>query len=330
MQTLQLDVVVSRGAVIESRHRVHAAVWDATAGLIAEARNPFIVSPWRSCAKPFQIMPFLETGGFDELVWGDDELALACASHGGEPEHLDIAGRMLSSIGLEEGDLACGPHDPMSKRGVKLMREAGMSATRLHNNCSGKHAAMLGRAHVSGWPINGYERDGHQVQTAALDAVAKWTGVPQEKIERGIDGCGVVVFSLPLAHMARAYALLGVTATRGDEISARIARAIRTRPILFGGTDRFDSLVVEESAGRVVTKVGAEGVHSIAILERGLGVAVKVEDGATRAQYAAVLRVLQLLDALPDPLPPRLQEFARGRVRNTRGEVVGEVRPIDC
>jgi L-asparaginase II len=330
MQTLQLDVVVSRGSVIESRHRVHAAVWDATGGLSGAARDPFTVTPWRSCAKPFQVMPFLETGGFDELVWGDDELALACASHGGEPEHLDIAGRMLSAIGLEEGDLACGPHEPMSRRGVRLMREAGTSPTRLHNNCSGKHAAMLGRAHVSGWPITGYEREGHGVQQSALESVARWTGVPADRIERGIDGCGVVVFSLPLAHMARAYAMLAATATRGDEISARIARAIRTRPLLFGGADRFDSLVVEESAGRVITKVGAEGVHSIAVLDRGTGVAVKVEDGATRAQYPAVLRVLQLLDALPDPLPPRLQEFARVKVKNTRGEVVGEVRPIDC
>ncbi len=326
MHNYQVDVIVTRGTVTECRHRVHAAVWDASAGLVGSARDPFKVSPWRSCAKPFQVIPFLETGGFDELVWGDDELALACASHGGEPEHVALAESMLRSIELEEGDLACGPHDPLSRRGSRLVRDSGRPPTRLHNNCSGKHAAMLARTKLSGWQTRGYEQDGHPVQQAALDCVAKWSGVPSDSIERGVDGCGVVVFGLPLANMARAYAMLGAAARRGDENPARIARAVRTRPIIFGGTDRFDSLVIEETGGRVIPKVGAEGVHTVALIEQGLGFAVKVEDGASRAQYPAVLRLLQLLDALPDPLPERLQEYASSRVRNTRGELVGHVR----
>jgi len=329
MQSYHLDVVVTRGAGVESRHRVHAAVWDVSSGLVASARDPFLVTAWRSCAKPFQVLPFLETGGFDELVWGDDELALACASHGGEPEHVAIAQHMLESIGLEEGDLACGPHEPLSRRGAKIVRDAGHAPTRLHNNCSGKHAAMLARSHVSGWSTHGYERDGHPVQLAALESVARWSGVPADKVERAVDGCGVVVFGLPLAHMARAYAMLAASATRGDELPARIARAIRTRPLMFGGTDRFDSVLVEETAGRVIAKIGAEGVHSAAVLERGLGVVVKVEDGSSRAQFPALLRLLQMHGALTDPLPARLQDFARTRVRNTRGEVVGEVKVVD-
>jgi L-asparaginase II len=240
-----------------------------------------------------------------------------------------IAARMLQSIGMEEGDLACGPHEPLSRRGAKMLRESGHAPTRLHNNCSGKHAAMLARAHVSGWSTHGYERDGHPVQASALESVARWSGVPSDKIERAVDGCGVVVFGLPLANMARAYAMLAGSATRGDEISSRIARAIRTRPIIFGGTDRFDSILVEETSGRVIAKIGAEGIHSAALLEQGLGVVVKVEDGATRAQYPALLRVLQIHGALSDPLPARLQDFARTRVKNTRGEVVGEVRIVE-
>lgn len=329
MHSYQLDVVVSRGSAIESRHRVHAAVWDATAGLIGSARDPFLVSPWRSCAKPFQILPFLETGGFDELVWGDDELALACASHGGEPEHIVVAQRMLESIGMEEGDLACGPHEPLSRRGARIARESGHVPGRLHNNCSGKHAAMLARAHVSGWSTHGYELDGHPVQAAALECVARWTGVPADKIDRAVDGCGVVVFGLPLANMARSYAMLATSATRGDELPARIARAIRTRPLLFGGSDRFDSMLVEETSGRVIAKIGAEGIHTAALLEQGLGMVVKVEDGAARAQYPALLKLLQLHGALPETLPQRLQEFARTKVKNTRNEVVGEVRVVD-
>ncbi|MEO7456207.1 MAG: asparaginase, partial [Gemmatimonadaceae bacterium] len=151
MDQLSLDVVVTRGALVESRHRVHAAVVNGGGALIASANDPSLVSYWRSCAKPFQIMPLLEHRGFDAIAWGDDQLALACGSHGGEPEHVALAGAMLASIGLEEGDLACGPHEPLSKRGAKALREQGLLPSRLHNNCSGKHASMLGRAHLSGW-----------------------------------------------------------------------------------------------------------------------------------------------------------------------------------
>ena len=179
MKLLELDVVATRGAEIESRHRVHAAVVGADDTLIASAHSTQLVSSWRSCAKPFQVMPLLESGGFDSLEWGDDQLALACASHGGEPEHVAIAAGMLNDIGMEEGDLACGPHDPLSARGMKLLRESGARLTRAHNNCSGKHAAMLARAQTAGWHTYGYERRDHPVQRCCLQKVAEWGGLPE-------------------------------------------------------------------------------------------------------------------------------------------------------
>ena len=325
MKSIELDVVVTRGAVVESRHRVHAAVVDESGVLVGAARDHSYVTAWRSCAKPFQVMPFVESGGFDALGWGDDQLALSCASHGGEPEHIVLAEAMLSDIGMEEGDLACGPHEPLSARGVRVLREAGARPTRLHNNCSGKHAAMLARAHTAGWPAYGYEREEHPVQRCCLEAVAKWSGLPQSSIGRAVDGCGAVVFSLPLDGMARAYANLARAAREDDEVTGRIVHAIQTRPFLIGGTDRFDS-IIEETEGGVIAKIGAEGVHSVAVPARGLGIAVKVEDGAQRAQFASVVRVLQHLDVLPRQLPPRLDEFLHRPIRNTRGEVVGELR----
>jgi L-asparaginase II len=207
-----------------------------------------------------------------------------------------------------------------------MLRESGGPPTRLHNNCSGKHAAMLARAHLAGWSTNGYERDGHQVQDGCARSVAAWTGVETGRLGRGIDGCGAVVFSLPLINMALAYARLGDAVRRDDEVPSRIVNAMRSRPFLVGGTDRIDTVLMEETGGAVLSKVGAEGVHSAVAFELGLGVTIKVEDGGARAQYPALLRVLQCVGALPDPLPPRLQEFARTRVKNTRGEVVGEVR----
>jgi L-asparaginase II len=144
---------------------------------------------------------------------------------------------------------------------------------------------------------------------------------------RAVDGCGVVVYGLPLDAMARGYARFAQAVMRGDDVPARVAHAMRTRPFLVGGTDRFDSVLIEETDGRVLSKIGAEGVHSIALLEQGVGIAVKVEDGAPRAQFPAVLRLLQCLGALPQALPPRLAEFLVRPVRNTRGEVVGDVTP---
>lgn len=328
MKSLELDVIATRGPDVESRHRVHAAVVGDDDLLIAGAHDVDVVSSWRSCAKPFQVLPLLESGAFDDLHWGDDQLALACASHGGEPEHVALAQGMLSDIGLEEGDLACGPHDPLSSRGMKLLRESGARLTRLHNNCSGKHAAMLARAHAAGWPTYGYERREHAVQRCCLQAVAAWSGVAERDVSQAIDGCGVVAFALPLENMARAWARLARVVRERDGPAYRVVHAMQTRPFLIGGTDRFDSVLIEETEGRAIAKIGAEGVHCVAVPELGVGFAIKVDDGAQRAQFPSVLRVLQLLDVLPSTLPPRLEDFLRRPIRNTRGEIVGEIRPV--
>ena len=324
MVSHELDVVVTRGDAVESYHRVHAAVVDSRERTIGVAGDPGLVTFWRSCAKPFQVMPLLESGGFDKYGWGDEQLALACASHGGEPEHVAIVEAMLQTLGLEEGDLACGPHEPLSSRGAKIVRECGARIRRTHNNCSGKHTAMLALALHKGWSIEGYERGDHCVQQAMLNQVALWTGLRPSQIEIAVDGCGAAVFGLSLERMARAYARFGVASVRGDEIPARVARAMAAHPFLVGGTERLDSIIIEETNGRVITKVGAEGVHSGVILASGIGFALKVEDGNPRAQHPALIQLLQELDALPQPLPASLAEYLRRPVRNSRGEVVGE------
>ena len=328
MLALNLDVEVTRADVVESQHRVHAAVIGADEVLVAAARDAHLVTMWRSCAKFFQIIPLLASGGFQQLGWGHEELALAVASHGGEPEHLAVVARMLASLGLEEGDLACGPHEPLSSRGSKLWRESGQPLTRLHNNCSGKHAAMLARAKTSGWATRGYEQADHPVQRACLGEVSSWTGVPLDDMPVGIDGCGVAVMALPLDRMALAYSRWGRAVQAGEDHPARTAASIRKHPELLGGTDRFDTVLLQETAGAIIAKVGAEGVHSVAVPGMGLGLAIKVEDGALRAQHVAVLTALQQLGVLPNELPPRLADFIHRPVRNTRGEQVGEIRAV--
>lgn len=324
-QEYDLDVSVTRGDSTESVHRVHAAIVGEGDKLLGAARDPESFTYWRSCAKPFQIIPFLSSGGFDALGWGDEQLAVSCASHGGEPEHVAIVERMLHDIGLEAGDLACGPHDPSSQRGAKIVRESGGRPTRLHNNCSGKHTAMLALAYRKGWPTRGYERRDHNVQRTILHEISLWTDVPCGKIAQAVDGCGVVVFGMTLERMARAYSRFAVGAARGEEYPRRVVSAMSKYPFLVGGSDRFDSALIEETGGRVVSKVGAEGVHCALLPERGIGIALKVEDGAQRAQWPALLRLLQELEALPDPLPPKLREWMHKPVKNTRGECVGEI-----
>src|SRR5215218_555360 len=179
MRTLNLDVHVSRGGIVESTHRVHAAIVGPDDALLGSARDSARVTYWRSCAKPFQVMPLIACGGFDRVGWGDDQLALACGSHSGEPEHVAIAEAMLADLGLEEGDLVCGPHEPLSARGARILRDAGQRPTRLHNNCSGKHAAMIARAVTEGWSTEGYEREEHRVQRDCTAEVARWSGVPE-------------------------------------------------------------------------------------------------------------------------------------------------------
>jgi L-asparaginase II len=313
---------------VESRHHVHAVVVDDTGAVRGAAGDVTLATVMRSCAKPFQALPFVQSGALDELHWSSERLALACASHGGEPEHLAIVAEMLASIGLEEGDLACGPHEPLTRRGQKALKESGGNATRLHNNCSGKHSAMLAFAKTQGWPTRGYEQCVHPVQQAVIACLSEWTDLPASQITLMTDGCGVAAFGLPMQRFAYGLARLAAAAERGDDAPARVLGAMRAHPFLIGGTDRFDTVVLEETQGRVIAKIGAEGVHAVAIPERGLAAVVKVEDGAFRAQHPAVIRLLQYLDVLPAELSPRLASFLRSPVMNTRGATVGEIRPV--
>jgi L-asparaginase II len=187
---------------------------------------------------------------------------------------------------------------------------------------------MLAFACRQGWPTLGYQSLGHEVQERALQQITKWSGADRGSMQLMTDGCGVVAVGLPLRDLALAFARLGAAAAQGDDIPHRIIESIRAHPFLFGGTDRFDTILIEETAGRLVSKVGAEGVHVVTIPADGVAVAIKVEDGATRAQHPALLKLLQLLGYLPSMLPPRLAAFARTPIVNTRDEAVGDVRVL--
>ena len=321
-----VDVVVTRGGVEESAHRVSAAVVDASGRLHRALRDPDRVVFARSAVKVLQALPLVEDGAADAAGVGPDELALCCASHNGEPAHVAVATRLLERGGFTESALACGPHPPLDRHAARALRQDGREPTRLHNNCSGKHGGMLLLARHHGWDAAGYHRAGHPVQDRMLAEMARWSGLSAGAIPGAVDGCGVVTFALPLRRLAGALARFGGAAAAGSQGPARLQAAVAAHPFLVAGTGRLCTRLMEVTGGRVAAKVGAEGVYVAWVPAAGLGLALKVEDGATRAAEPALLALLEDLGLLRAEEVTALAPFARGEVVNTRGEVVGSVQ----
>ena len=319
-------VEVTRGGVVESVHDVDVAV--VTDGRrVARAGDPDRVMFVRSAVKPLQALPLVEDGVMERFGLGAAALALACASHNGEPRHVEVARSMLERIGLTEAALACGPHPPFDGAAARTLRVRGEEPGRIHNNCSGKHAGMLALALAHDWPTDGYHENGHPVQDRMLDEIAGWTGVDRSEIATGVDGCGVVTFALPLEGLARAFARLGAAAAGGEAGPRAVVEAMTRHPFLVGGTDRLCTRLMEATDGRVVAKVGAEGVYGAATSD-GLGVALKARDGGRRAAETALLGVLDALGAVEADALDALDRWVAPAVRNTRDEVVGGVRAV--
>ncbi|MGH7507085.1 MAG: asparaginase, partial [Longimicrobiales bacterium] len=319
-------VEVWRGGLIESRHRVSVAVVDAHGRMRAQCGDPDLVVYARSAVKPFQAMPLVTDGAADQFGLTPPELALCCASHGGEPRHVDLARALLRKIGIDEEALACGPHPPMHEGSARALRESGRQPTRVHNNCSGKHAGMLALARTQGWPTAGYQRADHPLQQRMLREIAEWMRVPAEDIPTAIDGCGVLTFALPLARLAGGFARLATAARKGEEAPARIVAAMVGWPEHVAGSDRLCTELMRATDGRIFVKVGAEGVYCAGIPGAELGAALKVEDGATRASGPALLSVLRNLGLLSDEDMAALARWAEPDITNTRGERVGAIR----
>jgi L-asparaginase II len=320
-------VDVTRGSLVESRHRVAVAVADGAGRVRAvsgEVGRPVYA---RSAVKPIQAIPLVEDGVADRLGITEAELALACASHSGEPRHVELARSLLARAGADEGMLACGAHRPFHAPAAEDLRRRGKAAGRIHNNCSGKHAGMLALARVKGWSLAGYHEADHPVQRRMLDEMARWSDVPGGDIVTAPDGCGVLTFAVPLRALAAAFGRIAGAAGRGRGGARVVIAAMTAHPEVVGGTDRVCTEVMKATGGRVFLKVGAEGVYAAGAPQAEVGVALKVEDGAGRAAESAVVAVLHKLGLLTDDELLAIDRFARPPVLNTRGEQVGVVRP---
>ncbi len=316
-------ITVTRGELPELVHHGSIAVVDHAGSLIAGRGDPGSLNYTRSALKPLQALAFVEDGGMSRFSFGSHELALMCASHGGEAVHVATAQRMLDRIDATESDLQCGCHAPTYFAHTDTPAPPGVRWTPLFHNCSGKHSGFLAWCRLHGRPLKTYLDPASALQIRVRETVQRFA--PGVRLAAGIDGCSAPNYALPLQRLAHAFCRLAIGET--PALTA-LAYAMTRHPDLVSGTARSDLALMLTGAGDWVSKIGADGVQAIGVRSRGLGIAVRIADGNPRALMATTVEVLQQLDLLGDPATTALARYARPAVRNYRGTEVGRVRPL--
>ena len=325
-------VEVLRGTLVESRHRGAVAVADADgAAVLAIGDVTTPIFP-RSAVKALQALPLVETGAADAYGFGDEELALACASHSGEAEHVAGVTRMLAKAGLDAAALRCGAHWPMAQSAVAMVARTTGEPSALHNNCSGKHAGFLCVACAKGIDHADYWRPQHPVQREVRAVLENLTGATLSDDRCAIDGCSVPTWAIPLQNLAHAFAKFGTgrgLAPERARAAARLRAACTQKPWHVAGTGRFCTEIMQLFGARVFVKTGAEGVYCGALPELGLGIALKCDDGAGRAAQAVMAAIIARFLPLSDAERAALAPFVRPTLRNWNGFEVGSLRVMD-
>lgn len=323
-------VEVTRGPLVESRHTGAIAVVDAGGRVVVAVGDVAAPIFPRSAVKAIQALPLLESGAADAYGFGAAEIALAASSHSGEPRHVATAESMLAAAGRSAADLECGTHMPMAQAAEWALVRAGRNPGALHNNCSGKHAGFVCTACHLGIDPHGYVGPDHPTQRTVTAALAALTGTRLDASNRGIDGCSIPAFAIPLERLAHAFARMatGEGLSPARAIAARrIIDACMAEPFMVAGTGRFCSEAMPLFPGRLFAKVGAEGVYCGAFPGLGLGVALKIDDGATRAAEVAMAAVIGAFLVGADDPPAGFAALAAPTLRNRRDTAVGTVRP---
>jgi L-asparaginase II len=322
-------VEVLRGGLVESRHAGSVAVTDAAGKRVlslGDVERP--VYP-RSAVKALQALPLVESGAADLYGLTPEMLALACASHSGEPGHVETAANMLKHAGLDVAALQCGAHWPIHQPSAHALAREGGTASALHNNCSGKHAGFLCTACALDADRSHYTQPAHPVQRLVRHTLESLTGVPLSQNDCAVDGCSVPTWAVPLTSLARAFARFGSgmnLAPDRAKAAARLREACAAHPWYVGGTERFCTRIMERFGAHIFVKTGAEGVYCAALPEQGLGIAIKCDDGAGRAaEVAMATTLLRLARSITDY--GALEPFTRVTLRNWNGIAVGEIRP---
>ncbi len=322
-----IETCLARNGEMESRHIVHAVAMDVGTGEQWTRGDGGLIAFWRSAMKPFQALPVVSDGVLTRAGLGSEGLALACASHHGTVEQIDIVRRMMEKTGSSEGDLACGAHRPVDEAAARALDRSGRLPGRIHNNCSGKHAAMLALARERGWGVEGYHRYEHPLQKAIRDELRRWIDRDPEALSWGIDGCGVPTPALELREMAAAYGRLAVST---EAAPRAVVTAMTKHASLISGPGGLTSGLMSATRGRLLAKEGAEGVFCVAEPGTSWGAAFKVRDGAMRALGPSVVGALRDWNRLRDDELSRLAAFSEVPVTNTRGDIVASIRACEA
>jgi L-asparaginase II len=326
-------VEATRGNEVESRHRGAVSVVDAEgSSVLAIGDVECRVFP-RSAVKALQALPLVEGGFADKYGLSEAEIALACASHSGEPEHVATAAAMLKKAGQPPACLECGSHWPLNEETARALAASGQTPTALHNNCSGKHAGFICLACGLGADPKGYVKPEHAVQHAVRPALEDLTGASHAPDAEGIDGCSIPTYAVPLPALAFGFAKFGsgMGISKGCARAAeRIRSAVAKHPFMVAGTGRFDTAIMERFGERVFVKTGAEGVHCAALPELGYGIAVKCDDGTKRGAETVMASMIARYLKLDEADSAFLARFVRKPIQNWNGIIVGEVRPTEA
>ena len=319
----------NRNMIIENMYRGSVVMIGAEGRIKAFCGDSHQMAYMRSAAKPLMATALLESGAALSLGFSGAELAIACGSHIGAPEHVETVSGILDKLGLKEDDLTLGPDLSLD---IKLREQRladHVEPRKLFHNCSGKHAAMLALCRHMGWDIANYQAKEHPVQLMLLSAVADFCGLAPTDVMLGVDGCGVPVHGMPLYHMALGYYNL---CNSDQQVGARgkaaknVLAAMSAHPAMVAGDGQFCTELIRSTKGRIIGKLGADGIYCTAEREGGWAMAVKIEDGNVAAIPAVVIRAFRQMNILSEEEHQSLRHFAVREILNCRGEKVGETK----
>ncbi|EIM26595.1 asparaginase [Microvirga lotononidis] len=323
-------IEVTRGSLIESRHRGGVAIVDADGTPVLSLGDVERRVYPRSAVKAIQALPLVESGIADRFGLSDVEIALTCASHSGEEKHAATAASILAKAGRDASCLECGAHWPSGEAANRALAATGGQPSALHNNCSGKHSGFICLSCGLDEDPKGYVTAQHLVQKTVRRVLEDLTGAPHTEAERGTDGCSIPTYAIPLSALALGFARFGT----GDGLSGerriaagRIRRAVAQHPFMVAGTDRFDTKLMECLGERAFVKSGAEGVYCATLPELGYGIALKIDDGTPRASAVVMATLIQHLLSLSDVERTQVEALARPVLKNWNGIEVGHVQP---
>jgi L-asparaginase II len=355
-------VEIRRGAIIEAVHRGAIVVLEPDGKMITALGDIDLTTSTRSAIKPFQAIPFIVSGAADRFHITQRELAVVCASHSGESYHTETVAAILERLGLDESALRCGAHPPYHESTARQLEREGIAYTQIHNNCSGKHTGMLATCVHRSLPTDDYTSKDHPVQREIISIFTRLAGL-DENIATAVDGCSAPTFGVPLRSLALVFARLVEASANYDRVAEtgsgspfqvedldpqfaeaarrvmhaiaarRIVAAMTAHPEMVAGTARLDTDLMRAAQGSLICKVGAEAVYCVGVLPcaqypRGLGIAVKIEDGAYRGMNPAVIETLVQLGVLDEAQQTELTHYHKPVVTNHRGLQVGEIRAV--